>query len=1342
MKKNGKLTRVAVCGLITALSVGNIFPALAQPVMPIVLEEYIPSDIDIGDGDTEGTGTAYVDVEEANTKDSDIADPDIEETEDVDIKVSTPSNASSKGKGSNAKVPDLQVKDDIFEDMPEIGTDEFTEWFFRNAENSDLWEWVSQITASPDTVEYVLYMDWYETHAERVDAAMQIRMGISLMSFSTGDLWGDWTGDMDWQGEGTESGPYQITSVSELMGFSELVASGTNFKNTYFELTNDIDLGSIQINSGSWNPIGWYQNASEMAGDVSNVFSGNFDGAGNTISGLRISNSTQSLRNIGLFGAIEGGSIKNLTIEAEEIYGNDNAGILAGMISKDTTVYNVTVKGYVFSAQDAGGIAGEIAGGSNNVTIENCTADGVVIYSKGTNGFVGGIVGNASKADLIDNTVYTYDGDGNRIAGKGYVGGIAGRMKQINIYNSYVGGTIGGNGSVAAGGLVGKYESGNLILGRFAGDIGKTNNGTASREGTFVGTRGSGNNFTYGTGSNNNLAYLFTTSASKAKVAFGSNIDGDNSFTRDAHIGYWSNNEKSYYLVAGKTETLGSNYFYEELEAGIKHVITQKLNKEFTASGYYDGFKFRLDHYAPGFQGEPVRGYLVSVPRIDALNANGTYDTDVATLTAMPVSNNSFYRQIDKDHPAAVAYGVSVSVSTAAKNSSGNRYQMVYNTEPTYTDEHGDVIPMTYASGGTYTFVMPECDTELKVQYEKVTTELTMTPAETTISVTQTRSGDRKNPTVTTEVKNQSGILIARYIGGVQDTSVEVQPVSIHAEHNNDGSTVNKTVQWSVDDTNLITSTSESGYTLTDAKIMPNLQSNFIQNIITQEVQAQANAGYANSISNTVYRKNAVVTATTNPETTVDNRTVYGNTKVTVSFQIIDLTTIRVEGLALNKSNIAYTVTRTLSGDRLNPTETITCSAPVSLTATLNPNQPFLRNATWSDQESGKIITLAPSGDWTQDCSVAIRYDSSGQQNPVWIQNVINADNAARTADPYRKLSGSTAYTEKVTAVSEDQTHGHVMAECDITINFATIDNTVIHPESVSLDKNALTFDLTLTKTGRRTSPTLTWIGQDTQMLQATMNPNLADSSIYKPYDKTITWSVSNAALNVVNGNVSPNLDSEWIKETISKHPYIGTIEIPVQAKAVDNGKTAVCMVTVNVKVVDNTYPSSSGGGGGGGGSSSGGGFRSVGVTTTGNTQGPAAPAGSVTGTWTQTADGRWIFATNRTYTDEWAYISNPYSTGSQPKANWFRFSETGHMVTGWYTNADSHVYYLNPISDNTQGAMFTGWHWISGKCYFFTEIKSDTNPEGSLMKNATTPEGYTVNTDGVWVIDGVIQTQ
>ena len=60
-------------------------------------------------------------------------------------------------------------------------------------------------------------------------------------------------------------------------------------------------------------------------------------------------------------------------------------------------------------------------------------------------------------------------------------------------------GTIGGSGSRAIGGIVGKYESGNTILARFDGTVANSNNGGASREGTFFGTRDGANNFSYGT---------------------------------------------------------------------------------------------------------------------------------------------------------------------------------------------------------------------------------------------------------------------------------------------------------------------------------------------------------------------------------------------------------------------------------------------------------------------------------------------------------------------------------------------------------------------------------------------------------------------------------------------------------------------------------------------------------------------------------------------------------------------------------------------------------------------------------------------------------------------------
>ena len=84
-------------------------------------------------------------------------------------------------------------------------------------------------------------------------------------------------------------------------------------------------------------------------------------------------------------------------------------------------------------------------------------------------------------------------------------------------------------------------------------------------------------------------------------------------------------------------------------------------------------------------------------------------------------------------------------------------------------------------------------------------------------------------------------------------------------------------------------------------------------------------------------------------------------------------------------------------------------------------------------------------------------------------------------------------------------------------------------------------------------------------------------------------------------------------------------------------------------------------------------------------------------------------------------------------------------MVTGWYTDKDGNVYYLNPVSDNTQGRMFTGWNWITGadglqRCYFFKTVSDGTR--GSLYRATTTPDGYTVDATGAWTIDGQVVTR
>ena len=71
-----------------------------------------------------------------------------------------------------------------------------------------------------------------------------------------------------------------------------------------------------------------------------------------------------------------------------------------------------------------------------------------------------------------------------------------------------------------------------------------------------------------------------------------------------------------------------------------------------------------------------------------------------------------------------------------------------------------------------------------------------------------------------------------------------------------------------------------------------------------------------------------------------------------------------------------------------------------------------------------------------------------------------------------------------------------------------------------------------------------------------------------------------------------------------------------------------------------------------------------------------------------------------------------------------------------WAKNAQGWWY------DNGNGTWpASTWQWIDGnndgvaECYYF-------NPSGYCLTNATTPDGYMVNADGAWTVNGIIQTK
>ena len=48
-----------------------------------------------------------------------------------------------------------------------------------------------------------------------------------------------------------------------------------------------------------------------------------------------------------------------------------------------------------------------------------------------------------------------------------------------------------------------------------------------------------------------------------------------------------------------------------------------------------------------------------------------------------------------------------------------------------------------------------------------------------------------------------------------------------------------------------------------------------------------------------------------------------------------------------------------------------------------------------------------------------------------------------------------------------------------------------------------------------------------------------------------------------------------------------------------------------------------------------------------------------------------------------------------------------------------------------------SSWQWIDGNCYY---LDTKGQNEGALYRNTTTPDGFTVDSEGRWVVNGAVQ--
>ncbi len=314
-------------------------------------------------------------------------------------------------------------------------------------------------------------------------------------------VWDGSTAESFESGSGTKNDPYIIKTPAQLVYFAKNVSMGTSYEGNYIKLCADIvmndeiltfdpDTGLVKATDGTnviyigtgvkgdnsgdndkfdtiaalegkmyisddSDIMGSYSgtlNPSIPIGTENYAFSGVFDGGHHTISGLYIRST--SLYDQGLFGYLYEANVKNVSVENSYIYSRSYSGSIVGRASF-STIENCVGNSLVFSAENAGGIAGN-------------TEDTEIIssYNTGTvagNRAVGGIVGTSS-GDIRDcyNT-------GNIIAEQ-MAGGAVGR-NYGGIRNFYNTGTIKANSSVGAitgtnaGSLVNVYYSVGSVLG-------------------------------------------------------------------------------------------------------------------------------------------------------------------------------------------------------------------------------------------------------------------------------------------------------------------------------------------------------------------------------------------------------------------------------------------------------------------------------------------------------------------------------------------------------------------------------------------------------------------------------------------------------------------------------------------------------------------------------------------------------------------------------------------------------------------------------------------------------------------------------------------------------------
>lgn len=288
----------------------------------------------------------------------------------------------------------VNAHEDAFRDGKKLKQREIIDWFF--GEVYDDYTMIGQID---DFYVYKRGTNISTTYIERPTKKP------SYLQMASDDLIQKSAPKILLKGKGTNSSPYIISNVKELVLFRKYVNEGHSFKGEYVKLDRDISLSD----ESNWTPIGIDQSG--------NYFEGIFDGDGHTISDLYILSYDDE--NVGFFGYLKG-TVKNLNIYNAWIGGQYIGGIASQ--GRDAKIENCSYIGELYGYR-GGGIADNIEG-----DIINCVA---ILSTSHDNDMIEGISGY-----YTNNIINSYSNLGDEVNIDAGIKFDSNTVEQLNMYNS------------------------------------------------------------------------------------------------------------------------------------------------------------------------------------------------------------------------------------------------------------------------------------------------------------------------------------------------------------------------------------------------------------------------------------------------------------------------------------------------------------------------------------------------------------------------------------------------------------------------------------------------------------------------------------------------------------------------------------------------------------------------------------------------------------------------------------------------------------------------------------------------------------------------------------------